>query len=153
MSSRPEISTRHFVSLAIEAAPPRLIASSPIERRFIPITGGTVTGKLTGRILQGGGDWQSVNPDGSIEIDAHYVLDIPDHGLVEVTSKGVRAFPPNARGNASNDLGSEEIDPYFKTAIRLRTSSPDLDYINNRLFLSDGRRETAGIFLDLFEVV
>ena len=45
-------------------------------------------------LLAGGGDWQTVWPDGRMDIAAHYVLEIDGQGTVEVRSDGVRHGPP-----------------------------------------------------------
>ncbi len=71
----------------------------------IPIVGGRVSGAYTGKVLPGGADWQTIWPDGRLELEAHYALDIDGHGLVEVLSSGVRHGPPDvlaalARGEA-----------------------------------------------------
>jgi hypothetical protein len=53
-------------SIRVEVAPP--VEQGEIDgarQRFIPITGGTVSGpRLTGKVLPGGGDWQAIHPGG-----------------------------------------------------------------------------------------
>ena len=44
------------------------------QRRIIPIIGGTVSGKITGKILNLGADWQTVFEDGGAELDTRYAL-------------------------------------------------------------------------------
>ena len=43
-----------------------------------------------GILLEGGVDWQSVRPDGTLEIDAHYTLETDAGELIEVRSQGLR---------------------------------------------------------------
>ena len=46
------------------------------ERRFVGISGGSVSGaKLNGRILPGGANWQIVRADGAADIQARYVIE------------------------------------------------------------------------------
>ena len=111
-------------------------------RRFVPIMGGTVSNGLTGRILPGGGDWQTVLADGTIEISAHYVIEIDGEGLVEIQSDGVRANPDDSPNTV-----------YFRTLIRFRTSAPCLARLNKVLAISTGRRDANQVLLDISEIL
>jgi hypothetical protein len=141
-----------LMSLAMRVDPPQQISAGPPGRRFIPVTGGDVSGSLTGHILPGGGDWQTIAADGTIEIAAHHVLDISGHGLVEVRSEGLRhADQATLAALARN----EPVDPsryYFRTAIRFQTSALGLLRLNHILGVARGRREQGLVHLDIFEV-
>ena len=43
------------------------VSGGPV--RLVSISGGRVLGSLNGRILPGGTDWQTIGPDGTIEIE------------------------------------------------------------------------------------
>jgi Protein of unknown function (DUF3237) len=145
-------SLSHLMDLRVDVGAPVIISGESQGRRFIPILGGLVEGGLEGRVMSGGGDWQTVAPDGTLDIDAHYVLAIRDHGMVEVRSRGLRS------GSASvlAALGrGEEVDPseyYFRTSIRLRTAAPGLARLNQVIALSTGARVAGGVRLKVFEV-
>ena len=102
--------------------------------------------------MEGGGDWQTVLPDGTIEISAHYVLDIDGQGLVEVRSDGLRHAPPDIAAALGR---GEPVDPslyYFRTAMRFRASAPALARLSHVMGLARGRRGPARVHLDVFEV-
>lgn len=61
-------------------------ASKRGTRNVIPITGGTVTGKLTGTVVNAGADYQLVG--GSTTLDARYVLASSDGETVVVRNCG-----------------------------------------------------------------
>jgi hypothetical protein len=61
-------------------------ASKRGTRNIIPITGGTVTGRLMGTVLNGGGDYQLVG--GTTKLDARYVLQSSDGVFVVVRNCG-----------------------------------------------------------------
>jgi hypothetical protein len=61
-------------------------ASKRGTRNVIPITGGTVTGKLTGTIVNAGADYQLLG--GSTTLDARYVLTANDGEVVVVRNCG-----------------------------------------------------------------
>ncbi len=120
-------------------------------RRFVPITGGVVTGGLTGLILPGGGDWQTVGPDGQIDIAARYVLQLDD-GLVEVDSKGLRYATPEAQARIARGEAPDPGDVYFRTAMRFHTTSPALAHLNRTLAVSAGRRLAQQVLLTVFKI-
>jgi hypothetical protein len=55
-------------------------------RNIIPITGGTVSGRITGKVLMGGADYQLLTPPASI--DAHYLWETDDGELIIVRNGG-----------------------------------------------------------------
>jgi hypothetical protein len=122
-------------------------------RRAIPITGGTVSGEIAGRVLAGGVDWQSVLPDGTIELSAHYGLEFADGARVEVTSIGLRAAPP-AVMEALNR--GETVDPdsyYFRTHMRMRTGAAAYAHLNKQLYIGRGARAPLGVRIEVFRVL
>jgi hypothetical protein len=64
----------------------RVGASKRGLRNIIPITGGTVTGRITGKVLMGGADYQLLTPPASI--DAHYLWETDDGELIIVRNGG-----------------------------------------------------------------
>ena len=56
------------------------------NRNIIPITGGTVSGRITGKVLAGGADYQNLgNP---MTIDAHYLWQTSDGEVIIVRNGG-----------------------------------------------------------------
>jgi hypothetical protein len=55
-------------------------------RNIIPITGGTVRGRISGKVLMGGADYQILTPPASI--DAHYLWETGDGELIIVRNGG-----------------------------------------------------------------
>ncbi|HEY9182295.1 MAG TPA: DUF3237 family protein [Gammaproteobacteria bacterium] len=56
------------------------------DRNIIPITGGTVSGRIVGKVLMGGADYQILTPPASI--DAHYLWETDDGELIIVRNGG-----------------------------------------------------------------
>ena len=55
-------------------------------RNIIPITGGTLSGRLAGKILMGGADYQILSPPATI--DAHYLWQTDDGEIIIVRNGG-----------------------------------------------------------------
>lgn len=142
LSDQPLLQIDLSVGLPIDAGP---------GHRCIPITSGAVTGSYTGSVLPGGADWQQIGEDGTIEIDARYVLELAD-GRVEVQSRGLRAGPAEVLAQLAK---GETVDPalyYFRTAMRFSTAAPALDRLNRVLAISRGERLAGTVRLTVFEV-
>jgi hypothetical protein len=56
------------------------------NRNIIPITGGTLSGRITGRVLMGGADYQSLSPPATI--DARYLWQADDGEVIIVRNGG-----------------------------------------------------------------
>ena len=141
-----------LMTLQVLVARPVTVDPGVPGRRFIPIVGGSVMGGYTGRVLAGGGDWQTIMPDGRLEISAHYILDLDGHGTVEIRSDGVRSGPPEVLAALAQ---GEIVDPsryYFRTVIRMLTAAPGLARLNAVLAVAVGAREPDCVRLDVFEI-
>lgn len=143
-----------FLTFDVTIAPPTSFGDSGEGvRRVIPITGGTVSGEHTGRVLPFGADWQSVLPDGTIELSAHYGLELDDGARIEVTSIGLRAATPEIMDALNR---GETVDPdsyYFRTHMRLRTGHPAHAQLNKQLYVGHGARAATGVHIRVFRVL
>jgi hypothetical protein len=124
-------------------------------RRYVPFESGSFTGRdgLTGKLLDGGVDWQLVRSDGVIEIDAHYALSTDQEEIIEVRSTGLRRVSTAvaARMARGDSVGADQY--YFRTHIRLRTAAPRFAWMNDCLAVSTGRREPDSVTIEVHEVL
>jgi hypothetical protein len=140
-----------LLKLAVEVSDPvDLGVCGGVGRRMIPITGGSVSGAHNGTILPGA-DWQLVGPDGCLDIAAHYVLSL-EEGLVEVDSRGLRHAVPAVAERLKQGAAVGRDEYYFRTAIRFKTSSPALAYLNTLIAVSVGERLMHCVNLDVFRL-
>jgi hypothetical protein len=147
------LQTRPLVNFEVEVGRPSTIDAGAHGRRVIPITGGSVSGEWTGVVLPGGADWQIMWPDGRLDLEARYALDIDGHGLVEVLSQGLRHGPPGVLAALNR---GEPVDPslyYFRTSMRFRTAAPGLARLNAMIGLAKGARDKGLVRLEVFEVL
>ena len=130
-----------YLTFDIELGTAIELGRTPLgQRRMVPLLGGTVSGAFSGTVLPGGSDWQVVQPGGTLEINARYILKTEAGELIEVQSSGLRACDEATL--ALFDQG-ENVPPeayYFRTAVRLFTAAPALLHLNNRLFTCHGQR-------------
>ena len=122
-------------------------------RRVIEILGGRVEGRIAGRILSGGADWQIIRSDGVADIQARYVIEADGGARVLVTSNGLRYGPAEILAAIAR---GEKVDPslyYFRTVMRFEASAPSLDWLNRVIGIARGARERLSVKLDVFELL
>ena len=116
-------------------------------RRTVPITGGTFSGAISGRVLPGGADWQLVEDDGLTRVDAQYVIETEDGVRIEVRNQGIRHGPPDVMKRlASGELVSP-TEYYFRTTPRFHPPDGKYNWLKRSIFVGSAER-----FLDLVVV-
>lgn len=146
------IQTKPLMLFEVDVGKPVTVDGGEHGRRFIPITGGRVFGTWTGHVVPGGADWQIIWPDGRLDLEARYAIELDGHGLVEVLSQGVRHGPPEILAALAR---GEAVDPslyYFRTAMRFRTAVSSLARLNAILGLASGVRDQSVVRLTVCEV-
>jgi hypothetical protein len=127
-------------------APVMLGQLNGIERRFVSITGGRVTGPhFSGSVLPGGSDIQAVRTNGTVELVARYALDLGELGKVLVENSGIRRSAPPADG--------QDQRPYFRGCVRFDAPKGALQWLNESVFVSSGYREGGTVHLQIFELL
>lgn len=128
-----------------EIGPPQPIGDVPGgAARVIPITGGWFRGDaLSGVVMDGGSDWQTVRPDGVTVLEARYglktdddvILKIHNHVLVRTTDDGERFI----RGRAEITAPAGKYDWLNKSVFITTLNAPGDD--------------TAPVVIRYFEVI
>lgn len=116
-----------LVAAPVEAGQVRGVNSRGL-RRIIPITGGSVTGRLRGRVLPGGADFQIAVSDTLAELDARYLLGLE---------------------------GGEPVDPaaiYFRCVPSFEVSDPALAWLTESLSVGTGVRHPDRVELSVFRL-
>ncbi|AEC19372.1 hypothetical protein PT7_0832 [Pusillimonas sp. T7-7] len=145
----PEL--EHLATLIVDVGAPQEIGHTPGgRRRVIPITGGTVTGQLSGHILPGGADFQAIRSHTFTDIHARYVIETDQGEMVYVENTGIRT-------GSAEDIAAlahgKPVDPeriYFRSYPRFETASPRLDWLNTHLFLGTGARHPDRVELNFY---
>ena len=141
-----------FVATPIEAGQVTGLNSRG-RRRIIPITGGKVTGKLSGTVLPGGADFQMVVSDTCADLDARYLLQLDNGEHIFVMNRALR------RGSVEDIaklVRGEPVDPaaiYFRCAPTFEVSSPSLAWLTESLFVGTGARFPDRVEMRFFRVM
>ena len=126
---------------------------SGVERRIIPITGGTFEGPaIKGRVLAGGADWQIVRPDGTAELDARYTLQTDTGALISVVNQGLRTGSPEALAKLRAGQSVPSSSYYFRAVPKFETCDARLQWLCRSIFIASGERLAAAVILRFWRV-
>jgi hypothetical protein len=150
-----QIQTRPLLTMKLAVRPLIFVGETPLTTRRMGIVfGGKFEGaRLSGEVLDGGSDWQSVREDGSTLLDVRLNLKTDDGVHIGVTYKGIRQGPGDII--AALERG-EPVAPesyYFRINPMFETSSGKYGWLNNVLAIGTGHRFADGPVYNIFEVV
>ena len=118
MNSRPLMTLRLSTAATEEIGSTRQGTLS-----IFPVTGGSFEGdRLRGKVLPGGGDWVTVKPDGTYELDLRVSLETDDGALIYMTFTGIR----------------DDANHYFRTLPLFETAAPAYAFLNRLLAVGIG---------------
>jgi hypothetical protein len=110
-------------------------------RLVVEVTGGRFEGKrLKGKILTGGGDWLLVGSDGFARLDVRAQLVTDDGAAIYVSYFGVLEMNAKTQAALADPaMGTDFADQYFRTNPRFETGDPRYAWLNQALFVGEGR--------------
>ena len=123
------------------------------RRRIVAITGGRFEGPgIKGKVLPGGADWQTIQPDGFSELDTRYTIQTDAGQLIYVQNAGVRHAAPDVMAKL---LAGQTVDPslvYFRTVPRFETSAPELQWLTRAIFVGVGERYPTEVVVRFYKL-
>jgi hypothetical protein len=123
-------------------------------RRIGVVPGGSFEGeRLSGDVLDGGSDWQTVRNDGTTTLNVRLVLKTKDDALICMTYQGVRHGPPDVVERIEK---GEVVDPtsyYFRINPLFETAAAKYDWLNRVVGVGIGHRSPDGPIYSVFEVL
>lgn len=150
----PAPSLEYAFSARVELNPPIEQGTvNGLRMRFVPISGGTVSGpKLSGKVLPGGGDWQSISQDGLTDVHALYTLQADDGTVIAIDNSGVRTASKQVTDRISKGEQVGPDDYYFRTAARFTVQDGPHAWLGRTLFVARGIRMPDHVVIDFYQV-
>ncbi|MDE1993400.1 MAG: DUF3237 domain-containing protein [Rhizobiaceae bacterium] len=150
-----EVRTKPLFIMKLEARPAVPAGETPNgPRRVRVIYGGRFEGeRLSGRVLDGGSDWQIVRPDGYTVLDVRLTIETDDGAMIYMTYGGLRHGPADVMARIEK---GEVVDPasyYFRINPMFETASAKYDWLNGILGIGIGHRFEQGLVYNVFEVL
>lgn len=149
------VHTRPLFVMRLDVRQVIAVGATPgTNRRVGMVAGGEFAGdRLSGVVLDGGSDWQSIRPDGNTTLDVALVLKTHDGALITMCYQGMRHGPADVirRMEAGEDVDASAY--YFRTTPTFETADPRYDFLNRVLAVGVGHRPAGGPVYSVFEVL
>jgi hypothetical protein len=149
------VRTRPMFLMRLDVRPLLIVGpTAGAFRRVGLVPGGSFEGeRLSGEVLDGGSDWQTVRSDGSTTLNVRLVLKTRDDALICMTYQGIRHGQPCVIERIEK---GEVVDPtsyYFRINPLFETSAAKYDWINRAIAVGIGHRRGDGPIYNVFEVL
>ena len=123
-------------------------------RRVSAVFGGVFEGdRLSGEVLDGGNDWQTVRGDGAVTLDVRLVLKTDDNAMIGMIYQGIRHGPAEVMARIDRGQAVDPTSYYFRTTSSFETSAPKYDWLNRLMAVGVGHRLADGPIYSLFELL
>lgn len=142
-------------SYRADLKPPVGVGPGPFgTRMFYEIAGGTFSGgRLNGTIGTGGGDWLLVGPDGFGRLDVRGQLLTDDGAVIYISYHGVLEMNAKVQAFVERGEGTGFADQYFRTSPRLETGDERYAWVQQSIFVAEGRLYPGGVEYSVSRVV
>jgi hypothetical protein len=149
------VRTRPLFVMHLDVRRLQIIGATPSSfRRIGVVPGGVFEGeRLSGEVLDGGSDWQSVRPDGATTLDVRLVLRTKDDALIGMTYRGLRHGPAGVIERIERGEVVDPVSYYFRINPLFETAAPQYDWINRVMAIGVGHRLADGPVYSVFEVL
>lgn len=149
------VRTQPMFVMRLDVRPLLIVGATPGPfRRIGVVPGGSFEEeRLSGVVLDGGNDWQTVRDDGSTTLHVRLVLKTKDEALICMTYRGIRHGPP---GVVERIDKGEAVDPtsyYFRINPLFETSVAKYAWVNRVIAVGLGYRRADGAIYSVFGVL
>jgi Protein of unknown function (DUF3237) len=153
-----ELTTLRYQPLLIfqiEVKPASIIGATPgHDRRIGEIAGGRFESeRLSGKILSGGSDWQSLRADGATSLNVRLVLETNDGALIAMTYLGVRHGPREVLDRIARGENVNPSEYYMRATPYFETASEKYGWLNRVVSVAYGHRVAGGAIYQVFEIL
>ncbi len=149
------LSADYLFTAEVKVASPMVIGQSPDGlRRFIPITGGSVSGPaFNGKVLPGSGDWQIVRSDGVISLEARYTLESAEGVRIAITNRGLRDATPAVTERMMRGDPVAAGEYYFRTVAQIEAPiGSKYEWMNRKLFIGIAERKADAAIVHFYRL-
>jgi Protein of unknown function (DUF3237) len=149
------IRTRPMFVMRLDVRPLLIVGATPGSlRRMGVVPGGSFEGeRMSGVVLDGGSDWQTVRGDGATTLNVRLVLKTTDDALISMTYQGVRHGPPDVIARVENGEAVDRAGYYFRINPLFETAAARYDWTNRVIAVGVGYRRSDGPIYSVFEVL
>ena len=122
------------------------------ERQYFEVTGGTIDGKLNGKLLTGGGDWLLIGTDGFARLDVRAQLVTDDGAFIYMNYFGLLELSEKVGQALASGGTTDYSDQYLRTTPRFETGDPRYAWLNQSIYVAEGRLNAGVLEYTIYRV-
>jgi hypothetical protein len=150
----PPPALEHLCDLTVQVGKPIEVGHGPQGlRRMIPILGWQVSGRLAGRVLPGGADYQLIVGGTAAQLDARYVLELDDGTRLFVHNRALRVASADVTARLLRSEPVPAAAVYFRCQPRFEAADPRWQWLNERQFVGTGERRPDTVLISFYCVL
>lgn len=149
-SSGQELKSVKIAELNILVAPPTAAGTKIIY----PITGGTISGEINGKVLPIGGDFGTLISPTTFKLDIREVIQTTDSVSIYISYNGYIHADPETFGllvtGRANEVSPDKY--YFRINPVFETTSEKYDWLNHTIAIGVGTVTDTGVSYILYAI-
>jgi hypothetical protein len=147
--------SRPLFVMRLDVKPLQIVGATPAAfRRIGVVPGGAFEGeRLSGVVLDGASDWQSVRNDGATTLNVRLVLKTNDDALIAMTYRGIRHGAADVIAKLERGETVDAASYYFRINALFETAAAKYDWLNRIVAVGIGHRRAEGPVYSMFEVL
>lgn len=125
------------------------------SRAGVYLKDGTVRGpKLNGRVIErSGADWATLRPNGVIDFDARYMLELDDGAIVYLQNRGYRWGSEEAMAAMARHEPVEPGTYYFRVSPKFEAPEGPHEWLCRHVFVGTAEKTPTGNVIHYFQVL
>ena len=146
-----EITAEPIFVMTADLVRPAVVAGTKV---IYAVTGGTLTGKITGKVLPIGGDFATFINATTLKLDVRLVLQTEDSAAIYCTYTGFLNADEETYKLIRAGKGYQ-VDPskyYFRTNTIFETSAPKYDWLNHTITVGLGTITPKGVSYKIYAI-
>ncbi len=149
------VQTRPLFVMRLDVKPIVIVGDTPGPFRRVGIvpSGAFAGERLSGKVLDGGSDWQTVRSDASTTLDVRLILQTDDGANITMAYRGVRHGAADVIQRLEK---GEHVDPasyYFRINPMFEAPAGKYEWLNRIVAVGTGHRFAYGPLYSVFEVL
>jgi hypothetical protein len=152
----PKLEYAFTISLGLTGARYLKPTTMGATRAAVYAAEGTIDGPLIkGTVVpMSGGDWPLVRPNGVIDFDARYLLELEDGTIVYLQSRGYRwAATPEVAERMSRNEPAEHDEYYMRVSPKFDVPEGPHDWLSKYVFIGVAEKVPHGNRIHYFKVL
>lgn len=147
----------HAFSIAITLSKPYWLRPTTMgaTRAAVYAADGNVEGLINGRVIpMSGGDWPLLRPDGVIDFDARYMLELDDGTIVYMQNRGYRwAYTQEVAERMSRNEPADPSEYYMRVSPKFDVPEGPHDWLAKHVFVGVAEKIPGANRIHYFKVL